>query len=60
MSWEEWIIGCGVVSVCTTAIVWRSKGAGRLGGAEKRFLILSYSIIDLYTVENCKSQTPVM
>ena len=37
MSWEEWIIGCGVDSVCATAIVWRSKGAGRLGGAEKSF-----------------------
>ena len=35
MSWEEWIIGCGVESVCATAIAWRSKGAGRLGEAEK-------------------------
>ena len=35
VSWEKWIIGCGVDSVCATAIVWRSKGAGRLGGTEK-------------------------
>ena len=35
VSWEDWIIGCGVDSMCATAKIWRSKVAGRLGEAEK-------------------------
>ena len=31
----KWIIGCGVDSGCSTAIVWRSKVAGHRGGADK-------------------------
>ena len=35
VSWEDWIIGCGVDSMCATAKIWRSKVADLLGEAEK-------------------------